>query len=152
MKRCWDCGEIKPRESFYGNRSRSDGLSNRCKPCHLKYGKTRPRPTPEYNRAYKLRTKYGITQADYDRMLLAQDGGCAVCGSDDPGLDRDAFTVDHDHACCPGQKTCGECVRGLLCYRCNLLLGHAGDDPDLLTSAMAYLLQAKSVLPVLESK
>ena len=38
--------------------------------------------------------------------------------------------VDHDHSCCPGSKTCGKCLRGLACQKCNQGIGQFGDDPD----------------------
>ena len=53
----------------------------------------------------------GVTDADYARMLEAQGGGCAICGT--PPKSR-RLHVDHDH------KTGN--VRGLLCYRCNRAL------------------------------
>lgn len=87
-----------------------------------------------------------MTLADYDRVLSEQGGGCAICRSTDPGFGRTSFVIDHDHGCCPGEITCGACLRGLLCFRCNLLLGNADDDLDRLTSAMSYLLRATSVL------
>jgi hypothetical protein len=61
------------------------------------------------------KTSYGITVADFDRMLAAQGGRCAVCGSDKPGGRWARFAVDHCH------KT-GK-VRGLLCTHCNVLVG-----------------------------
>ena len=62
--------------------------------------------------ASKPRAKQlGVTDADYARMLEAQGGGCAICGT--PPKSR-RLHVDHDH------KTGN--VRGLLCYRCNRAL------------------------------
>lgn len=31
--------------------------------------------------------------------------------------------IDHDHKCCPGHRSCGSCVRGIVCRSCNLLYG-----------------------------
>ena len=72
-----------------------------------------------------LETKsgYGLTVEDYEARLADQGGGCAVCGSAEPGGRGARFAVDHDQKCCPGRLSCGECVRGLLCAGCNLVLG-----------------------------
>lgn len=77
--------------------------------------------------------RYGISQPDFDARLKAQDYVCLVC------REREPVVVDHDHACCPGTKTCGKCVRGLLCNRCNVLLGVIEEDVALLTKALNYL-------------
>lgn len=61
-----------------------------------------------------LRYVYGITTADYDRMLAEQGGCCAICGTAEVGAARRYFHVDHDH-------TTGR-VRGLLCVKCNTSL------------------------------
>jgi hypothetical protein len=50
-----------------------------------------------------------------------------------------SLAVDHDHTCCSGEITCGKCVRGLLCVRCNTVLGLLRDDPEILRAAIAYL-------------
>ena len=60
-------------------------------------------------------------------MLQAQGSACAMCG--EPFDEGDRIFADHDHTCCPKQvkataKTCGRCVRGLLCFRCNTALGY----------------------------
>jgi recombination endonuclease VII len=72
-------------------------------------------------------------------MFAAQGGRCAACGSDDPGTRWGQFGIDHDHACCPGRRSCGECVRGLLCSGCNTALAHVKDDVQRLKSLIVYL-------------
>lgn len=79
--------------------------------------------------------KYGLSTADYDAMLTAQSGLCAIC-SNPPGKIR--LHVDHDHET-------GE-VRGLLCAACNRGIGSLRDDPALLLSALAYLAAEKRLV------
>jgi len=79
-------------------------------------------------RHFKLKS-YGLTEADFGAMLEAQGGGCAICGSTDPG--NGSFRIDHDHI--------SNRVRGLLCHKCNVALGLMGDDPDRLEAGAAYL-------------
>lgn len=70
-----------------------------------------------------------MTPEQYDEMLAAQGGGCAICGR--PPRPDIALHVDHDH-------TTGA-VRGLTCFRHNNALGDFDDDPTLLEKAAAYL-------------
>ena len=77
---------------------------------------------PEKQKNATLKYKYKMTLDDYDRMLEQQGGVCAVCSSPQPE-GRGRFHVDHDHLCCPTDKTCGKCIRGLLCSPCNVRLG-----------------------------
>jgi hypothetical protein len=87
-----------------------------------------------YRRAYRL-ARYGLTQELYDQLLEAQQHACAMCHT--PFADGQPIFIDHDHACCPDEKTsCGECVRGLLDLSCNTALGHIERRYDL---ARAYL-------------
>lgn len=88
-----------------------------------------------------LLTRYGLTQEAFDALLAQQGGGCAICGSTDPKARHGKWQIDHDHACCPNrdQRTCGKCVRGLLCGPCNTGLGHFEDDPARLEAAARYL-------------
>jgi hypothetical protein len=72
--------------------------------------------------------RYGITLDRYNEMLETQGGVCAMCGEPETAVHNKsdkvmALAVNHDHACCPGSGSCGECVRGLLCRRCNFDLG-----------------------------
>ena len=96
-------------------------------------------------RAQKLREShlirnFNITQAQYDALLAAQGGRCKIttCRTDKPG-GMGAFHIDHDHNCCPGKKCCGKCIRGLLCSRCNNVLGRVLDSVPLLRGLIEYL-------------
>lgn len=59
--------------------------------------------------------KYGLTIEMFEDMKAAQEGKCGICHEAPARLD-----IDHDHDCCDGKAvSCGECIRGLLCLRCN---------------------------------
>lgn len=67
-------------------------------------------------------SRYGLTPPDFDRLLVAQSYACAMC--ERPFEDGDAVCIDHDHECCPDEKSsCGKCIRGLLCISCNTAIG-----------------------------
>lgn len=75
--------------------------------------------------------KYGMAPGDYEVLLAAQGGVCAICKTDRPRGAYNRFHVDHCH------KT-GR-VRGLLCHSCNLGIGHLRDSIPLLEAAIDYL-------------
>lgn len=82
--------------------------------------------------------KYGLSIAQYEVMLSAQNGGCAICGSLSPGrTGTKNFCVDHDHT---NGKT-----RGLLCHPCNQMLGLAEDSAKRLLASVDYLVYHGSV-------
>ena len=80
----------------------------------------------------QLRSDYGISLADYDEMLEAQDNGCAICGKTEAEEGK-RLAVDHNHET--------DQVRGLLCGNCNQAIGKLGHDPERLRNAIAYLEQ-----------
>lgn len=80
----------------------------------------------------RIERLYGLSAAQYRRMLAAQKGVCAICKR--PPRHR-ALCVDH----CRVTKQ----VRGLLCNNCNTGLGLFGDDPARLRAAAAYLVRAR---------
>lgn len=92
-----------------------------------------------------MRRTHNISLDDYARLLDSQGGCCAVCGSKEPGK-GERFAIDHDHACCPGERSCGKCIRGLLCVHCNVGLGHFRDNGLVLLSAMLYLSRPPTVI------
>jgi len=93
---------------------------------------------PDAYRAAWLLKNYKVSPSDYAAMLSAQGGGCAGCGATS-GVNGTRLAVDHDHSCCPGAKSCGRCVRGLLCTDCNQTLGKMKDDPAALLRLAEYL-------------
>lgn len=86
---------------------------------------------------YDVTHKYNIGVEEYEAMKERQGHVCAICG----GVNANGYrlSIDHDHSCCPGNSSCGECVRGLLCSSCNHALGHMRDNVDRLRSAISYL-------------
>lgn len=87
---------------------------------------------------YRPYAKYGLSPEANTALLEAQGGGCAICGitaSESPH----PLVVDHDHSCCPGKRSCGKCVRGILCRACNVALGNLNDEPRRVLSAYQYL-------------
>ena len=91
-------------------------------------------------RVYQLMDRFHLTPEQYDAMLSAQGGVCVVCGEPPPTEGRlKNLAVDHDHNCCPGSKSCGRCVRGLLCSNCNVAIGLLGDDVARVEALLAYL-------------
>jgi hypothetical protein len=86
---------------------------------------------PEKHREQHLVRLYGITQAQYDAMATAQNYECASCHAPAAGEKHGVLGVDHCH------KT-GK-VRGLLCSKCNMIIGQANDDVELIKRWAAYL-------------
>jgi hypothetical protein len=134
-KKCRICKEIKVLEDFTpSKRQLLGGVISECKDCALVL----------LRKSFLLR-KYGITQQQYDDMLVAQAYACAICGNLGKSLDSMTRTharrgmvdgvlvVDHDH-------TTGV-VRGLLCARCNTGIGQFRDDPQVVKLAYEYLLK-----------
>lgn len=69
-----------------------------------------------------------------DRLLDLMAGGCGICGVL-TCKNGNSLHIDHDHWCCPGEYSCGKCVRGALCYVHNVWFEHFLDSPRVI----AYL-------------
>lgn len=83
--------------------------------------------SPHYNRQYH----YGISPEQYEAMMTAQGGRCAICGTTEWKGKTSRPHTDHDHLT--------GAFRGILCDGCNLGLGKFGDDPMRLAAAVVYL-------------
>lgn len=80
-------------------------------------------------REWFLKGHYGLTNQTWGVMFGQQEGLCAICCE---VIDSSRHThVDHCH------KT--RRVRGLLCNRCNLMVGHGRDNPAILRSGAHYV-------------
>jgi hypothetical protein len=104
-----------------------------------------PRNT-EMDRAAAMQYKHGMSPGDWASMWDAQNGACYLCGApidpDQPKL----IAVDHDHGCCPRNRSCAGCRRGLTHHTCNTLIGLADDDPVLLRQIADNLELAQGTL------
>jgi hypothetical protein len=95
-----------------------------------------PEKAKAHARKQKLKSRYGISDDEYDRMFAAQNGVCAICRKPEMvtarGLKKPKrLAIDHDHL--TGKQ------RMLLCHNCNLGIGLLGDDAARLRAAADYL-------------
>lgn len=104
-----------------------------------KWRKEHPEQWSQIQRAGRLKRLYGLSLSDYDAMLIAQNGKCAMCGTTDPKSKTGDFAVDHDHST--------NRVRELLCNPCNTGLGFLRDDPKILAAGIAYLEKHRAMPP-----
>ena len=132
-RRCSRCRIVKPISEY-------PGPHGYCRACHA----ARAREYREVVRYDPLRARqetlkrYGLTLDTFDELLASQDGKCAVCRTPEPG--GQGWHVDHDHTCCRRSKcSCGKCVRGILCTRCNIGIGNFKDDPAIIQAAHDYI-------------
>lgn len=80
----------------------------------------------------QIKHRYGLTLEQYEQIVANQDGKCAICRVDNSqSFGKEKLCIDHSHS--TGK------VRGILCHKCNLILGFANDDPTLLRAAVDYL-------------
>lgn len=91
------------------------------------------------------RWRYGV---DYDRYMEMMKPENRVCSNS--GCPNDATSarmhLDHDHSCCPpgtfaarDRVSCGQCIRGWLCYSCNVSLGLMRESPQRIEGLLRYL-------------
>jgi hypothetical protein len=155
VKKCSKCGEVKSLSAFGRDKSKKDGLNSWCKECcnvrnrawnkanpgalasaqkryYEKNG--RPKATTEQN-FWKRVKAHGLTRERYEEMILNQNDTCPICNKQ---LGQSP-SIDHDHSCCPGKFSCGNCVRGLLHRGCNAMLGIVEEDVHTLERAIRYL-------------
>jgi hypothetical protein len=148
-KFCKGCNQEKTIDDFFFRKKNTNSYQSKCKECQYSLRKKRYWSTPEdkrkklarekmkklvesgWTREYRMRTRFGISIEEYEKMLSEQNGGCAICGSFINNNLRKNLAVDHCH-------NTGK-VRGLLCHKCNSGIGFFDDDINLLENAISYL-------------
>lgn len=125
---CTRCNETKPIEEFRLRvRSGKQVRIERCRDCeradrrehyHANKDKRKRKSRAGLRQAHQ---SHHLTKEQYDELFAKQNGSCA-----NPYCSNPATVIDHDHKCCPGQFSCGKCVRGLLCGQCNTAEGMLG--------------------------
>jgi hypothetical protein len=128
LKKCTRCGIEKSEDQFPLRSSVAKGLVPRsyCVTCEeTKPVKKRSAVDTKLNANNKRR--YGVTPEDIQAAGEAQGWLCPISGTDI----SEKYYIDHDHV--TGK------FRQLLCFHCNLALGHFKDSPERLTKALEYL-------------
>ena len=131
---CFICKEAKPLEDFNVS-TKKNGRKTRssyCVPCQAIYSKSHRVAKYGSSRSFQLQQRYGITELQFEELRQAQGGGCAICLRQETRL-----CVDHCHS--------SKKIRGLLCCRCNTILGIWKDNPDCAARALNYLRSQKPV-------
>jgi len=134
------CCECKTRFDHQG----MGPIPKYCPDCKKQYArlyeKNKRQRGPKNSEALKstrLKHRYGLSSAQYQEVIDLKDGTCYVCEkAPAPGK---SLYIDHNHACCPGEKSCGKCVRGALCQACNSALGQIRDNVQSLEYLIKYL-------------
>jgi Recombination endonuclease VII len=132
MKICTSCNVGKPLSEFGKSKAEASGLTYNCYSCRRDYEKkwrnNNKDKTKSIRRKHELK-KYGLTQEEFENLLTCQSGRCAICTTNDPNYN--GWCVDHCHL--TGK------VRGILCHKCNIMLGFVSDNIATLKRAATYL-------------
>ena len=132
LKYCCKCSLMKEPIEFFVARSQSTGLSSYCKLCYRKYNNS----TTRKNAA--LKRKYSWTLGAFNEMAAQQDWKCVICLKEP---DKRGLVVDHNHET--------GTIRGLLCSRCNLIIGQAQENPVYFDQVRNYILKHNlNLLPI----
>ena len=146
MKPCTRCGIDKELSEYPSNTKTKDRKASWCRECYKIYQRGKDRVSLYLQRGEKeklgakrsarksqVKRKYNTTLEEYESRLGGVDQ-CEICSKE--FSDEVRKNYDHDHKS-------GE-FRGVLCISCNMLLGHANDDVDILERAKGYLDKSRS--------
>jgi len=118
-RHCATCQLVRPLTDFPAIPKTQDKRRGTCSVCY----------SARHSEQHLMRS-YGITAADKDALLAKQGGMCGICMSSSPGSSK-GWHVDHDHN--------RGLVRGVLCHRCNTVLGIFEARPELFVAIIRWL-------------
>ena len=132
-KQCKMCKVVKPLKDFAKRTRAKDGLNYYCRKCangrRANWKQNNPKKCTASHRKSLLKTRYGVTLEQYDKIFEGQGGSCAICGEVNKSGYR--LAVDHDHS--TGK------IRSLLCQNCNRKVGEIESNPGLFDKLVVYL-------------
>jgi hypothetical protein len=102
-----------------------------CRQCNNFQAREYRRNNPNSQPAYYRKSKYGITDAEFNSLLKNQNNVCAICRQSESKSRYKHLSVDHNHE--TGK------IRGLLCSNCNTGIGLLKESTEILSSAIEYL-------------
>lgn len=137
LKICSKCKNEKELNDFPVAKRYKDGHRPECKACNAlyyrEYYSKNPERYKEKARNYPQHRRHNLTDEQYEALFQKYDGRCHLC------LNAIATHIDHDHKCCSGNRSCGRCVRGILCSSCNTALGLLKDNSETINRINGYL-------------
>jgi len=113
---------------YQAGRARSD--RERTREQNRRYARKNSHKVREFQRRYA----YGLEPEDFDAMVAAQQGRCAICRR------KKDLCVDHCHLT--------NQVRALLCKICNIVTGLCDADPDYVSHLARYASRAAAMRAV----
>jgi hypothetical protein len=128
---CKACNHASTIAWQHANKDKVAAMSNNWRQNNRERVRARERVYRKANRKKRnlqsTLARYKLSSEDYQKILDRSGGKCEICGQD--------FTktphVDHCHIT--------KQVRGLLCGKCNIGLGHFQNDAVTLQKAISYL-------------
>lgn len=122
---CLDCIRARPRGAIL------DGLDDRRERQLARLRERHATDAAYRERMHHNRRKseYGVTREQWEAVLEAQGGVCAICKGGPTG--SRGFYLDHNHETLV--------IRGLLCGHCNTAIGMFSDDPERIARAIDYV-------------
>lgn len=141
-KYCKKCKTTKPIEEFRKVFDKSTSTFRRrsyCRKCDILISSASEKKKPLHyinkKRDAHRKRKFGLSPEGFKQMQDSQGNKCAICRKEESGrrskTDVSTLSVDHCHA--TGK------IRGLLCNKCNSMLGMIDDDKSILKAAVEYL-------------